>query len=92
MSLQPVILRPGLVWNLNERKYTIPLKVATDIGYYFNENVIKKVSPQSPLASILPQSSSINLSLLSDYAIKGALGKLTEEQTIWTNEDMNSYM
>jgi hypothetical protein len=53
-SLRPIILRPGLVWHEKERGFSVPLKVATDIGYWLNEHLVKKVSPSSPLRDVLP--------------------------------------
>ena len=36
-KLNPVILRPGLVWHQNERQWSLPLKLATDFGYFLNK-------------------------------------------------------
>ena len=70
----------------------MPLSVLSDIGFALNDKVVKRLSPNSSLARLLPQSGSIKLSLLSDYAIKGALGKLDTDKTIWTNEEMNKHI
>jgi len=49
---------------------------------------------------LFPQSGSINLTKVTDFAIQGALGNLPERDTssfddaraaIWTNEDMNMF-
>ena len=85
-ALRPIILRPGLVWHPSERQYSVPLKFATDIGHMF-----KKILPAgTPLDNVLPKSSSINLQVLSDYAIKGAMGTLPDEnRVVYTNAYMN---
>ena len=85
-NIKPVILRPGLVWHQNQRQWSFPLKVATDLGYLINRDIVSKVAPGA-LQGILPQSSSIKLDNLSDFAIKGAMGQLS--RTIYTNEEMN---
>jgi hypothetical protein len=36
-SLNPVILRPGLVWHQGERQWSLPLKFATDFGFGIGE-------------------------------------------------------
>ena len=35
-----VILRPGMVWHPNQRKWAFPLKLATDFGFKFNQDVV----------------------------------------------------
>ena len=87
--IKPIILRPGLVWHPSERSYTVPLKVATDIGYAFNKNFLDKIAPGNPLSGLMPQSGSIHLSVLAEFAINGALDKLPDAKVIWTNENMN---
>ena len=32
-NISPVILKPGLVWHENERSWSVPLKIETDIGF-----------------------------------------------------------
>ena len=32
-NINPIILRPGLVWHPSERGWSIPFMVATDIGF-----------------------------------------------------------
>ncbi len=55
----------------------MPLKCATDFGYMINKEIAQKYVPNNRIIdSILPQSSSMNLSRLADIAIKGALGEL----------------
>ena len=71
-----VILRPGMVWHPNQRKWAFPLKIATDIGYKFNKEVVQKTPYGSMAQGVFPQASSINLSRLTDFAIQGALGNL----------------
>ena len=85
-ALSPIILRPGLVWHSSEREYSLPLKLVNDIGF-----AMKKILPQgTPFDMVLPKSSSINLSVLSDFAIKGALGHLPfENRVIYSNAFMN---
>jgi len=64
-SLNPIILRPGLVWHPSERQYSLGLKVLNDIGFTLN-----KILPHNtPINRFLPKSSSIKLSVLSDFAI-----------------------
>ena len=80
-----IILRPGMVTHPEKRAWAYPLSVANDIG--FN---LSKVAP--PVKDFLPRSSSINLALLTEFAVNGAMGRLRgmPEKTIWTNEEMNS--
>ena len=35
-NLQPIILRPGLIWHPRERQWVLPLKALTDFGYCLN--------------------------------------------------------
>ena len=39
----PVILKPGLVWHEGERGWSLPLKIATDIGYKLNKNLVSQL-------------------------------------------------
>lgn len=65
--------------------------MATDIGYQLNKKLIKNLPGNDLIQPALPQSGSINLRILTDFAINGALGELDEinKNHIWTNEKMN---
>ena len=52
-NIKPVILRPGLVWHQNQRQWSFPLKVVTDLGYLVNRDIVSKVAPGS-LSNVLP--------------------------------------
>ena len=56
------------------------MKIATDIGFCLNKNVIdnQPLPFKSEIQKILPQSGSINLNKVTDFAIQGALGELPE--------------
>ena len=65
------------------------MKIANDIGYQINKNIIKPYVPgNESIQGVLPQSESIHLRVLTDFIIKGALGEL-EGKKVWSNEDMN---
>ena len=89
--LEPVILRPGLVWHPQERQWAVPLGLAADLGHKVNQNVIKHLPLNEYVQPLLPQSGSINLGRLADFAIKGALGELdgASKDNIWSTEMMN---
>ncbi len=90
--LIPVILKPGFVWHPSERQWSMPLKLATDLGYQVNRSVVSQIPGlREALSGVLPQSESINLSVLTEFIIKGAFGDLDDINTsrIWTNEAMN---
>ena len=36
-KINPIILRPGLVWHLGEREWSLPFKIATDFGYHLGK-------------------------------------------------------
>jgi len=64
--------------------------LATDVGYFLNKNVVQNLSNAEQIQQLFPQSSSINLSRLTDYAVDGATQDLGEKGVkIWTNEEMN---
>ena len=42
-ELIPVILKPGLVWHEQERSWSVPFKIASDIGYEINKKVISQL-------------------------------------------------
>lgn len=79
-KLNSVILRPGLVYSATQRGWTMPLKVITDIGFCLNKNLIDKQEfpGKEEVQKLLPQSGSISLSKVTDFAIQGALGTLPE--------------
>ena len=86
-----MILRPSLVWNLSERNWSVPLAIATDIGYEFRKNFIDNLPGGSQIGKVFPPNKSINLEILAEYAIRGALGELdatNNETNIWTNDMM----
>ena len=35
-NLNPVILRPGLIWHPKERQWLLPVKAITDVGFCLN--------------------------------------------------------
>mmetsp|Transcript_33426 Transcript_33426/g.51310 ORF Transcript_33426/g.51310 Transcript_33426/m.51310 type:complete len:250 (+) Transcript_33426:14-763(+) len=39
-NLARVILRPGMIWHNKQRQWAMPLKVANDIGYKLNKEVV----------------------------------------------------
>jgi nucleoside-diphosphate-sugar epimerase len=92
-KMNVVILRPGLVWHGSQRQWSFPLKLATDIGYTINRDIIKTLPNNEKVQGLFPQSASINLSRLSDCAVQGSLGTLQKfelkNQNIWSNEEMN---
>lgn len=89
-NIEPIILRPSLVWHKNERNWSVPLAIATDLGYQFRKNVSDKLPGGEQIGRILPPNRSINLNVLTEYAVRGALGELNGEKNghIWNNETM----
>ena len=66
--LRPVILRPGLVWHSGERGVSVPIRLVNDVGCWVGREVM------GGRCEVMPNSYSIRLGVLADYAIKGALG------------------
>jgi hypothetical protein len=87
--LNPVILKPGLIYNSHKRGWLFPVKVATDMGYTLNKKVVSRMSYMQHLQEFFPQSSSTDLNKLTDIAVLGALGELKgmPEKKIWLNEE-----
>jgi hypothetical protein len=73
-NIEPIILRPAFVWHENERGWSVPLAIATDIGYGIRKNIVENLPGGNLVSGLLPPASSIHLSTLSEYAIHGALG------------------
>ena len=73
-----MILKPGLVWHEQERTWSVPFKIASDIGYELNKKIISQLPGNSLIQPFIPQSGSIHLRVLADFAIKGALGELDQ--------------
>ena len=71
------ILRPGMVWHHSERPVTLPLKAAVDFGNCLGKQL-----------GIPTVDKSTSLRVLTEFAIKGAKGELTQQ--IWTSEMMDS--
>jgi len=53
-ELIPIILKPGLVWHEGERNWSVPFKVATDIGYHLNKSVISHLPGNQLIQGFLP--------------------------------------
>ena len=89
---------------MSQRAWTLPFKFFTDLGFCINNNLVKQ-APDLPgkqeIQKLFPQSGSISLSKVTDFAINGATGNLPqrdeasfsdfERKFIWTNEDMNQF-
>lgn len=91
-STIPVILRPAFVWHEQERGWTVPIALANNLGHSVRENIVKNLPGGDYLKQLFPQSSSIHLDTLTEYAIRGALGQLDgkNDTHIWTNDMMNN--
>lgn len=42
-NIEPVILRPSLVWHKTERSWSVPLAIATDLGNAIRKNVVSNL-------------------------------------------------
>jgi nucleoside-diphosphate-sugar epimerase len=86
-NLKLVILRPGLISDLKDRPYLLPLSYLTKVASCFEKNVLENISPRSGEKIGIP-AASIELDTLALYAAAGALGKL--DMKIYPNDYMNN--
>jgi hypothetical protein len=87
-DLKAAILRPGFIWDKENRSWSVPLKIVCDLFYQMNESVYKK-TPLSKQIDFLIPAKSTRLSTVGHFSIDGALGKLSEKIII--NDIMIDY-
>ena len=80
-NLNPVMLRPGFIYNSQYRWWSIPLKGFVDLAWWMNENIAKKL-PFGSYVDFLFPAKSIRLSTLARYAVDGVMGGLKDQKVI----------
>ena len=53
-ELKPIILRPGFVYHPSERGWSVPVRVANDVGYELNKKVIRNLPGNDLIQGFLP--------------------------------------
>lgn len=86
-NLNTIILRPGIISDIQDRPYLLPLNLAFDTANFVEKNLINKFLPDIGEKLNLP-AGSIPLDVLAFYAASGALGKLNMQ--IYSNDYMKN--
>ena len=90
--LSPVVLRPGFVWNYEQRAWSLPLKYACDITHNLREGIFSKIISKSSFLDQFFPAHSTKLETLARFAVQGAVGELQKiHKGIVSNELMLTY-
>ena len=89
-QLNPLILRPGFIYNKEHRSWSIPLFYVTEAMAQINDTVGKKLPFHSAVDFLFPAAPT-KLETVGHFAIEGVLGNLHPEQTILGPEEFKEF-
>lgn len=75
-----------MIWDQDERGWSVPVKSLANLGYCVNEYVVKHIPVVGTSVDFLFPAKSTKLSTVAHFAIEGVLGNI--ESKIIRNDDM----
>ena len=82
------IVRPGFITSMNERPWSIPLKIGVDVAYFMNDKIFKNVPGGGMLDYFVP-ARSISLDTVAEAAIQAVNGDVDVE--VISNDNLYEY-
>ena len=87
-NVSSTIVRPGFITSLNERAWSIPLKVGVDVASFMNDKIFKNL-PGAGVVDYLMPAKSISLDTVAEAAIQAVNRDIDVE--IISNDNLNDY-